>query len=1023
MPRRILSAFVVLFLLIPIATISPALPSAPSRAAQDATPQICLPPVGYDEAGVNVTLESTFAPRDVVSFGLPVPAGTLQDAETLGVSLNGAPVEATARVLLTDAGANGAPSGIRSVLIQFPSAALSGGCDEVRVSWQGGGVTVSETSVPFSETSAASNETIDQAAYGLEEQNGQATLTISEPEERVLFESREPAVTAVFPPGYLAATGLFGDLVTADQAGPDYAGLQFILDSVQPFGLSAMYEETYPINERFVVDPLDPELSEGWLYDRCTTFLSFYAVTGDTRFLREAYRICAFYAASIRLEGEWRGTFTGTTEPDDKYSHGRGLYGYYALTGDETAFEAGVAIADYFLTDQFVSAPYQQGVTRGYDKLWTERQLGAALEAEIYGWRISGDREYLDAATRLVATTHRHITGDPATLAQILPDAVVQFPPQNCLVHNALQASEGNEDWPWCSGWMPVLMVDALLVYQQETNDPRVDEIFVRLTRFFRDTGSAYWSNDFGNSDDSFLFPSREWNPDDQENPRVLLPLYGSGIDVDGTRRNFGDYDDIQHCLDVTAITAAGIRALTRMGTFDVNPVGPFASEGESFVALHQEFAWCARWTLEGQTRPFHDPAWWTPEYLEQGLADPDTFIYDDYGIGDVLHNIWPKRKIGWWFNAALEQFALLRDAGVTMPELTAGSIAPGDVAADASPTFSPAVVPTEPAPPTPTPNPDGSTGGSSEAPPPAAEEGGAAATGDGSIVYTLTDGTIWRIAAEADAEPEKLADAFDTESTAPDYWIDVSNDGEWLLLQTERFFPDCAGWPCLVLASSDLSSRELVAIDGQPVRPGTGLAAVANGGNLIVYSLDGGPHGFDLWAITREDDGWSAPVLLTGEADAQYHQEPSISDDGTTVLFACGEDVYTTVDTGICEVGTDGSGLRVVIGPDGGPDGAPENASLRHPDYGPDGEIIFTADWNGAFVWRLGADAAEPEIVGPAFGGEYLACSLPDGRIASLWPGRSSVGNNELKVMSADGSSYVMLVTDTAIADLGCSA
>jgi len=567
------------------------------------------------------------------------------------------------------------------------------------------------------------------------------------------------------------------------------------------------------------------------------------------------------------------------------------------------------------------------------------------------------------------------------------------------------------------------MMVDALLVYQRETNDPRVDEIFVRLTRFYRDTGAAYWSNDYGNSDDSFLYPSREWNPDDPENPRVLLPLYGSGIDVDGTRRNFGDYDDIQHCLDVNAITAAGIRALTRMGTFDENPIGPFASEGESFVAMHQEFAWCARWLLQGQTRPFHDPSWWTPEYLQEGLADPDAFIYDNYGIGDVLHNIWPKRKIGWWFNASLLQFSLLQDAGVSIPELKAGFIEPGEVSAEASPTFAPAIVPTEPAPPTPTPNPDGSTSGPSEAPAPSAEEGGAAATGAGSVVYTLTDGTIWRIAAESGAEPEKLADALDPLSEGTDYWIDVSNDGAWLLLQTERFFPDCAGWPCLVLVSADLSTQELVAVDGVPVRPGTGLAAVANGGNLIVYSLEGGPHLSDLWAITRDGDGWSAPVLLTGEATADYLQEPSISDDGTTVVFACGADVYATTDTAICEVGTDGSGFRVVIGPDGGPAGSPVAAALRHPDYGPNGEIIFTTDWTGSFVWRIGADGTGPELVGPAFGGEYLSCALPDGRIASLWPGRSAGGNNELKVMSADGSSYVMLVSETAIADLGCSA
>ena len=176
MPRWILSAFVVLVLLLPAVTISPAVPS---RAAQEATPGNCTASTGFDADGVTVTLESTFASRDVVSFGLPVPPATLQDANMLGVSLNGAAIDATVKVLLGGSDASGSPADIRSVLVQFPSSALSGSCNEVRVSWSGGGVAVSETTTPFSETSAESSETVEQAVYGLEEQNGVPTLTIT----------------------------------------------------------------------------------------------------------------------------------------------------------------------------------------------------------------------------------------------------------------------------------------------------------------------------------------------------------------------------------------------------------------------------------------------------------------------------------------------------------------------------------------------------------------------------------------------------------------------------------------------------------------------------------------------------------------------------------------------------------------------------------------------------------------------------------------------------------------------------
>lgn len=76
-------------------------PPAPSRAAQEATPGGLHGLAGISHVdGVTVTLESTFAPQAVVSFGVPVPPAMLQDASTLGVSLNGAVIDATVKVLL-----------------------------------------------------------------------------------------------------------------------------------------------------------------------------------------------------------------------------------------------------------------------------------------------------------------------------------------------------------------------------------------------------------------------------------------------------------------------------------------------------------------------------------------------------------------------------------------------------------------------------------------------------------------------------------------------------------------------------------------------------------------------------------------------------------------------------------------------------------------------------------------------------------------------------------------------------------
>ena len=60
------------------------------------------------------------------------------------------------------------------------------------------------------------------------------------------------------------------------------------------------------------------------------------------------------------------------------------------------------------------------------------------------------------------------------------------------------------------------------------------------------------------------------------------------------------------------------------------------------------------------------------------------------------------------------------------------------------------------------------------------------------------------------------------------------------------------------------------------------------------------------------------------------------------------------------------------------------------------------------------------------AYNNDNSPCVLPDGRIVSLWldrPDGPSV--HELKVMSADGASFEMILPDVDVLDigLGCGA
>jgi hypothetical protein len=523
----------------------------------------------------------------------------------------------------------------------------------------------------FAETSGDSPEVVRQAARTIVSATDGATIQSSPPTQRELFMAREPRVIATYPEGYLVASRVLGGQVTAKQAAsPAFAGLRFLSEHAVGYGTSAIYEEPYPLNPDPESVP-DPKTAyEGWLYDRCATLLLLYTHSGDERFLRHGLRSCAWYARKIKRDGPDAGIFSGKAERDTKYSHVRGLYAYYALTGDEEALGAAKAIAEMWNSDRLFVLPYREGHLRGTDKLWTERLLGTSLEGLIYGHRLTGDPKYLEAVRGLVDTAFRHITGDARALAAINPG--VPFPPQACFIHSALQQSEGNPDVPWCSAWMSDLVIDGLLRYQEQTGDDRPDVIFIQLSRFLRDVGTAYFRN--GVLDDHFLTPSICDDPRANDDRRRLVPLYGAGLDASGKRRLSGEYTDFEHCPDATALTAVALRALKRRGEFDKGPVGPFASEGQALVALHAELASCAERALSEGVRSKRNPAQWGPRELAEGLPDPQGFLKKNK-IGFPQRNLAPQRKLSWWFNTSLEQYSLLAEAGVSLPRLEPGRV------------------------------------------------------------------------------------------------------------------------------------------------------------------------------------------------------------------------------------------------------------------------------------------------------------------------------------------------------------
>ncbi|HET9987272.1 MAG TPA: hypothetical protein VFQ65_02110 [Kofleriaceae bacterium] len=277
-------------------------------------------------------------------------------------------------------------------------------------------------------------------------------------------------------------------------------------------------------------------------------------------------------------------------------------------------------------------------------------------------------------------------------------------------------------------------------------------------------------------------------------------------------------------------------------------------------------------------------------------------------------------------------------------------------------------------------------------------------------MIYTASN-RLYRITAQAGAAPDDLSAVL--AGGAPS-WGDTASDGEWLVYAGDTGCSDYS--ECLMIAHAGAwSSAVEVRPGGQSVHP-AGRATIASGGDAIVYAAPG-THALDLFATTRTGAAWSAPIEITTGSNRDYNQLPRFSADAAKLTFDCGSDQYSQTGTTICEVGRDGSGFTTLLEPwlaAGSPN------ERHHAEIAPDGSVVFEADANGERIWRLALGSQIPALIGN-FNNDNTPCVLPDGRVASIYLGGS--GAHELKVMNADGTSPVMLVTYTGgegLTDIG---
>ncbi len=284
----------------------------------------------------------------------------------------------------------------------------------------------------------------------------------------------------------------------------------------------------------------------------------------------------------------------------------------------------------------------------------------------------------------------------------------------------------------------------------------------------------------------------------------------------------------------------------------------------------------------------------------------------------------------------------------------------------------------------------------------------------EGTIVLRLEDG-FYRLPADGSGDPTSLSAALDDISPGDDGWIASSRNGEWLIMDTERF--GCEDWACLVVARSDLTETRVVQAADDLVHT-QDWGAISDDGTLIIFTTDEGPNDLDQAVLHATGDGWSAPEMITGSSPYAFNERGRITPDGTTVVFDCGPSQYGQEGTGVCQISLGGGEIERLVAPEDGTDATSSNAA-RGGDIAPDGSLIFEADWGGTErLWQRLSDGTT--TIHSGFDNDNSPCVLPDGSLASLWLARegNTNGVHELKIHAADASTYEVLLPNVDVVD-----
>jgi hypothetical protein len=282
----------------------------------------------------------------------------------------------------------------------------------------------------------------------------------------------------------------------------------------------------------------------------------------------------------------------------------------------------------------------------------------------------------------------------------------------------------------------------------------------------------------------------------------------------------------------------------------------------------------------------------------------------------------------------------------------------------------------------------------------PAASGGALPASGSGWVLFQLADRSVHLAQARAGGATVNLSARLGVSGTAT-----MSLNGRYVAVTT----PD----GCAALSTGDFTRLEQVTAHGTCVAQYAETMHVSGEGDLLVFNASG-THERDIFAVRRGGpDAWSQPVDLTASGPFAVNKLPRLNADASRVAFDCSDGEESDEGTSVCEVGTGGGSVRVVLREPTG-----TWTAFHSPGYRPDGGLVFECHHPGEeLVCALPAGATTPtRLTAPGLSNDNSPCVFQDGRVASL----VDTGIHTLRVADPDGTGSVVVDDRDDVLDAG---